>query len=98
MKYQIKHNHRGEAIVVRDDGTQIPCTPACSAFVEFLVWNAAQPSPLDYSNRAPDPLPVDAEKEEIAAILAKRDADITAAESKTVGLRLARRLYARGLL
>lgn len=66
---------------------------------EFLKWNDAQPSDkkLDLSDKAPEPPPRDTEREAIETILQKADSDITASEFKTVTLRLARRIFSKGV-
>ena len=60
---------------------------------DFLDWNARQPVPLDISDRAPDPVPEDADKSPLAQYVAKiDDRTVTTADDIAAIRRLARRL------
>lgn len=61
---------QGRANVIRIvDGA---CVPPNNE--DFLDWNAKQPTPLDLSDKPPDPPPVDQDLERIKEILARFDA------------------------
>lgn len=61
----------------------------------FLEWNSI--AKLDLSDKQPEAPPRDTDREALAAILQKADADITAAEARMLTIRVARRLLAKGL-
>lgn len=76
------------------DGACIPDDPRNADQQQYQDWlkagnapDPADPAPVD---------PPDAEKDAMQTILAKADVDITAGEVKTLILKLARRLAARG--
>lgn len=95
--YRAVHTPDGKfACLIREnpDGSQTTCAPTDQ---EFLAWASKETSPPSIADKEPEALPRDVEREAIAAILARADADITAAEFKTVTLRLARRVLAKGL-
>jgi hypothetical protein len=58
---------------------------------EVVAWNAEQPTPLDLSDKPPEPPPVDADLERVKEIIAKRDDLITAGEVREAVLRFLRR-------
>jgi hypothetical protein len=58
---------------------------------DFLAWNAKQETPLDLSDKPPEPEPVDVDLERIKTIIAKADGDVTAAELKETVLKFLRK-------
>lgn len=93
--YRINRSPDGMVAVQRiKDGAWLAKTDAA-----LLEWNEAQPpdKKLDLSDREPEPMAVDAEAEELKAILAKQDKDVSAADLKTLVLKYLRRQAAHGL-
>lgn len=90
----VKYNHRGEALLFDAvAGACIPKFAGNSDYKTFLAWNAAQPVPLDLSDRAPDPVPEDADKSPLDGFLAKADAGtLTQKDINETVVRMVRRL------
>lgn len=66
-------------VLVESDGETV-LSPNGKGWQDFLDWNAKQAVPLDLSDHAPDPVPLDVELNRIKEIVSKQDQDITAAE------------------
>lgn len=58
---------------------------------DFIDWNAKQETPLDLSDKPPEPIPVDVDAERIREIVSKKDSDITVGEVKELILKFVRK-------
>lgn len=80
----------GKARIRGPNGAFYP-DPLNRDYAEFLEWNAKQATPLDLSDKPPEPPTVDTELNRIKEILAKADQDIAAAERWEAVLKFMRR-------
>lgn len=75
-------------------GVQRISDGACMALdnPSFTTWNAAQPVPLDLSDRAPEPTPDDPDKAPLDVLLGKDPATWTNTELRGLLLLIAKRI------
>lgn len=95
MAFKIRRNDDGKALALVEIGIYGECdyTPSMPEFSVMLAQSGLQF--VDIIVPPPVVLP-DPDKDAIAAILAKDDASINAADVKTLVVKLLRRLNARG--
>lgn len=92
--YEVKRLNGIVAHILRADGTCIPRALDNRDYREFLEWNAAQPTPLDLSDKPPDPPTPEETRDAIAIAFLKNlpaTGDYTTAQLSN-GLRAVRRL------
>ena len=84
--------NRESGIVVSADIAGVGTVPRANSakWKEILDWNAKQPTPLDLSDQPPEPPPMDAEAEQVKALVLA-DGNYTLAEATKVLNFLAKR-------
>jgi hypothetical protein len=77
------------------DGSDTSFGAGSREWTGFLKWNAVQPVPLDIEDRALDPVPEDADKSQLDALLAKDPQAWTAAELRQAVALVLKRIQER---